>query len=87
MATLIITHDVQDYSAWKTLFDADTARHDAAGVKLLAVGTKEDSANTVYVIFDGEMDALKGMVNNPELKTVMENAGVIGAPVITYINS
>jgi hypothetical protein len=86
MATIILSHKVSDYKAWKKHYDNDAARREKAKLKEIYVGTKTDDANNVYIIFQtSSTSAFEKMVKDPELKAVMKQAGVIGQPKFTML--
>jgi len=83
---IMVSHKVKDFAAWLKVYDAegDSAR-EANGLKdrLLARGI--DDSNMVYVIFVvTDMAKAKARVMSPELKKIMENAGVLGKPEIFW---
>lgn len=82
-----MSHDVADYATWKPLYDADVARRDEAVFKELAVGTRADNPNSVYIIWDGDPAVMEQMMQDPDLKAKMEEAGVTSAPEVIIINS
>ncbi len=85
--TLIITHEVKDYAAWKKGFDSDEKRRSEAGFKILNVYRAVDNANVVTAIAEApSVEAAKGFINDPNLKAGMEKAGVISAPDIKILN-
>ena len=87
MAIIILNHDVKDFASWKPHYDADSDRRINAGIKELAVGTKSDNPNKVFIIWEGDLAPLEKMLNDPELKEKMDEAGVISPPEITVINT
>ena len=87
MATIIMNHDVEDYATWKPVYDADSARRDDAGFRELAVGTKSDNPNRVYIIWDGDAAIMDQMMQDPDLTEKMKEAGVTSAPEVTIINT
>lgn len=87
MATIIMSHDVADYATWKPFYDADSSRREEAGFKELAVGASSDDPNKVFIIWDGDKAIMDQMLQDPELKSKMEEAGVTSAPEVTIINS
>ena len=87
MATIIMSHDVADYATWKPVYDADSARRDDAGFRELAVGTKSDNPNSVYIIWDGDAAIMDQMMRDPDLEAKMKEAGVTSAPEVTIINT
>ena len=87
MATIIMSHDVEDYATWKPIYDADVARRDQAGFKELAVGTQSDNPNKVYIIWEGDTAIMDQMMQDPDLEAKMKEAGVTSAPEVTIINT
>ncbi len=83
MATIFLRHSVSDYDAWRPLFDADTARRDAAGTTLVGVFRDASDANSVLVVFDtDDVSGFEAMLADEELKAAMEEAGVTGPPEV-----
>lgn len=87
MATIILTHEVRDFKTWKTFYDADSARRTGAGLNELAVGTKSDNPNKVYVVWQGDPGAVGKMMSDPDLAEVMKKAGVVSAPEVVIVNT
>ena len=87
MATIILSHDVKDFTSWKPVYDADVARRINAGFKELAVGTQSDNPNRVFMIWEGDPKAVEQMLQDPTLKEKMDEAGVISPPDVTIINT
>ena len=87
MATIILSHDVKDFASWKQTYVADAPRRANAGLVEIAVGTKSDNPNKVFMVWKGDPSVLDKMLHDPELAEVMKAAGVISAPEVTVINS
>ena len=87
MATIIVSHDVKDFSVWKPLYLADSTRRTNAGLKELAVGTQSDNPHKVFVIWEGNPSIVEQMMKDPELADKMEEAGVTSKPEVLVINS
>lgn len=49
MATLRIEHDVTDYDAWKSMFDADPADRKGSGVRRYRVMRSVDAPSRVHI--------------------------------------
>lgn len=79
MVLMAIKHRVRDYDAWKSVFDRYPPR--TAGALFHRVNRAADDGNTVLVVagFESVEDA-RAFQNDPELKTKMEEAGVLEAP-------
>jgi hypothetical protein len=87
MAIIILNHDVKDFATWKPYYDADSDRRKNLGLKEIAVGTKSDNPQKVYMIWEGDPSNLEKMINDPELKDLMDEAGVISRPEFIVINT
>lgn len=87
MAIIILNHDVKDFASWKPVYDADADRRINAGFEEIAVGTKSDNPNSVYMIWEGDPSSIEGMLKDPELKAKMQEAGVVSPPEFLVINT
>ncbi len=86
MATLIVHHKVQNYSAWRKIFDEDAARRKEYGSTRFQVLKSASDPNDLTVIMDWpSVDAAKAFVTSPSLKEAMKNAGVISQPEISFL--
>jgi len=87
MSIVLVNHKVKDFNAWKPYFDADQERRSAAGLKDVYVTRKADDPNDVFMVFETEdADNAMKMMEDPNLKDVMDQAGVINRPTITVLN-
>jgi hypothetical protein len=87
MATIILSHDVKDFKTWKPIYIADAARRINAGLVELAVGTKSDNPNKVFMIWKGDPAVVEKMLSDPDLAEVMKTAGVVSKPEVVIVNS
>ena len=85
---LEIVHKVKDFDAWVKVFDNEgTATRAANGMNDLALGRAVDDPNLVHIVFDvSNMAKAKARLADPALKKLMEDAGVVGVPTITFYN-
>lgn len=82
----VVVHDVADYDAWKRVFDEHDPKRKQAGIIGYAVNRRTDNPNTIVVYLQADsLDQLRAFVSSADLKSVMERAGVIGAPQITFV--
>jgi quinol monooxygenase YgiN len=87
LAGVIIRHEVGDYAAWKRAFDGHADARAKAGIIGHAVNRAEKNPNVVVVYLQAEsLDPLRVFASAPEVKQVMQAAGVIGAPDVTFVN-
>ena len=83
MVTLFVKHKVNDYSTWKTVYDALTPTRQRLGVTGASVSRDLQDANTLTVTHNFNDAAAAGaFAHSDELKTAMAKAGVAGAPDI-----
>jgi hypothetical protein len=87
LAGVIVRHEVRDYAAWKRAFDGHADARGRGGIIGHAVNRSVQNANVVIVYLQAEsLDALRAFASSPDVKEVMQAAGVIGAPDITFAN-
>lgn len=83
---IIVMHEVQDYEAWRVLYDEFDDYRQANGIVGQAVSRAYDDPNRIIVYHQAEeLDALRAFVESAELKETMERAGVVGEPDIRFI--
>lgn len=86
MAVVILNHKVESYQKWKPIYDKDSERREKAGLMEIICGQKSDEPNNVYMVFEtSDPGKAKEMIKDPELKEVMDEAGVITKPEIIVI--
>ncbi|MQF86351.1 MAG: antibiotic biosynthesis monooxygenase [SAR202 cluster bacterium] len=87
-AYTIATHPVKDFEIWKAAFDSGLEMRQAAGELSAIVIRGGDDGNQVTVINTwASLDQANAMLNNPEMKPIMEAAGVLEFPTIIMGNS
>jgi len=86
MARVFVTHKVRDYDAWKSGYDADAERRQGAGLTEVGHFHSSDDRNSFLIVWNAAMSAeeatamVSGMLSDPELAALMEEAGVIEKP-------
>jgi quinol monooxygenase YgiN len=88
MTTVLITHRVADYNAWRAEFDKAVRADWAKGIRSYRVWRGEDDANLLIVAntFASRAEA-EAMVNNSMLREAMGRGGVDASSVhIDYVN-
>jgi hypothetical protein len=83
---LMVRHKVKDYGKWQMAYDAhDTARV-AAGIHSYVVGRGVQDSNTVFIVMKVDDTARANVFGkSPSLKSVMQNAGVVGTPMMNLM--
>jgi hypothetical protein len=87
LAGLIIRHEVRDYAIWKSAFDGHGDARSKAGVIGHAVNRGVRNPNVVVIYLQAEsLEALRAFAAAPDLKAVMQAAGVVGAPDLSFVH-
>lgn len=85
-AAVVITHEVADWGRWKPRFDADAGARKAAGILGHHVNRGQDNANALSVYLPvSDVNKAKAFATSPTLQRFMTEAGVVGAPVATWL--
>ena len=80
---LFVRHEVNDYAAWRKVYNEFGKVRRNLGVTAAAVYRSSDNPNDVTVTHDFKsLEQAKAFIASPDLKTAMEKAGVKGAPQI-----
>ena len=88
MASTLVQHKVKDFAEWKKVFDSEAKFLSAGGV----VGAPQifrdaSDPNSVSIIQKcSSMELAHKMIESAELKSKMDNAGVLGKPTFTFMN-
>src|SRR5437899_1317475 len=80
MVAVIVRHRVQDFAAWKPVFDEHGAvrrKHGALGHQLYR--SQSDPNETIIVTFFKTLDGAQAFMNDPSLPEAMQRGGVAGS--------
>jgi hypothetical protein len=87
-ATLVVRHTVNDYAAWRVVYDELEPlrqQHGCTGQRVLVA---PDNANDVFISHEfPSVEAAGAFAHDPGLREGMERAGVAGAPRIEIFTS
>ena len=87
MVTVIVQHEVKDFSDWKKVFDADEPNRSQAGVKQIGLYTSVKNPNDVTMIFEApNAELFDKMMSDPSRQEDIKKAGVISIPNATILN-
>ena len=82
-ATLIVRHNVQDYAAWRKVYDELGPLRTRYGCTAQRVMQRQDDANDLLVTHDFPTAEQAGrFAHDPALRAGMQQAGVQGTPRI-----
>lgn len=83
----VVKHPVKDYNMWKPHFMAHDSVRMAYGIEVIGVARGLEDTNMVAIISRvGDLQKARDFLSMPELKTLMDSAGVTAAPTIEWIN-
>ncbi len=87
MASMLVQHQVKDFSEWKNVYDSVADLRTSNGELSDQIFRDASDPNKLTVIFqwDSLANAQK-YAQSPELKAAMEKAGVDGPPKIDFLN-
>jgi quinol monooxygenase YgiN len=87
MPSLLVHHQVKNYSEWKKGFDLALPMRTKGGEISSTLYRSDSNPNDVTVIskWDSLANAHK-FAQSPELKAAMEKVGVEGTPSISFLN-
>jgi hypothetical protein len=82
-ATLIARHQVEDYGAWRTVYDSVAGIRQQYSCDGAEVMVDPGDKNDVTIIHRfPTLEAAQGFADSSELRDAMHRAGVIGPPRI-----
>ncbi len=86
MATLFVHHKVQDYKAWRKVFDDLTAMRTDYGCTGHKVFQAPSDPNEITILTEWkDVDRAKAYATSDDLKQGMKNAGVISQPDVMFL--
>ena len=87
MASMLVQHQVKDYTAWKKVYDSVKDLRTSNGELSDKIYRDASDPNQLTVVFEWDsLENAKKYANSPELKAAMERAGVEGKPSIHFLN-
>jgi heme-degrading monooxygenase HmoA len=86
MAYMFVRQSVQDYEAWKSVFDSFSDLRKRNGEKSYQILRQDNDSSEVVGLFEWDnLDNARKYAGSPELKAAMERAGVTGKPEIMFL--
>ncbi len=88
MAKVFIRHKVEDYTTWKKVFDNFLAQRRAGGELSYSIGHVANEPNNLCLMFEWDnVENANTFLRSEELRSTMQEAGVIEAPEIIVFES
>jgi len=86
MVHVLLRHKVSDYSHWKEAFDAHLNTRMHAGELGFRLFQNVDDPRDVTLLLDWDtLEHARRFVGSEELRKAMQQAGVVGAPEVQYV--
>jgi len=86
MAYMFVRHSVQDYEAWKSVFDSAADLRRRSGEKSYQILRQDTGSKELVALFEWDsLDNARKYAASPELKEAMQRAGVTGKPEILFL--
>ena len=86
MAYMFVRHTVEDYEAWKSVFDSVSDLRKRNGERAYQILRQENGSSEVFAIFKWDsLDNARKYASSPELREAMARAGVTGKPEIIFL--
>lgn len=85
--SLMIVHRVKEFAHWEETFTAHRPARTEAGVFIHEIYRAKADSNNLYLVFrSDDLEPIKKLAAQPDMKHVMESSGVINQPELTYWN-
>jgi hypothetical protein len=86
MFHLLVRHKVEDFAAWKKVFDSHAPAQREAGLSIKNIFHNADEPNEVFLLFEAEtIEGARGFVTSPRVPNAQEVSGVIDEPDIYFL--
>ena len=87
MVNVLVQHQVKDYAAWRKVFDSVKDARKSSGAVSEQVYRDASDSNKITGMFKWDsLEHAQKFMQSSDLRTAMQNAGVIGVPTVTYLN-
>lgn len=84
---MVVRHKVRNFATWKAAFDGHVPVREAAGLTQGRVYRSCDDPKEVTILLDmADADTARAFAESAELQAAMEQAGVVGMPVLHFLD-
>ena len=82
---LTVHFKVKDFNTWRTTYNGNEKNRTSAGITNSKVFRSADNPNEVVILQDvADVAKARTWYGSNEMKTTMENSGVLGSPSIRF---
>ena len=83
---VMIRHKVKDFSHWRSVYDAHRPAREKAGITEKYLLRDMQDPNDVLLFYQlSDLERVKAFMATPDLKEKMQQAGVVGGPVVQIL--
>jgi heme-degrading monooxygenase HmoA len=83
---MFVRHTVENYEAWKSVFDSGVDMRKRNGEKSHRIMRQENGSSEVFALFKWDsLDNARNFASSSELREAMAKAGVVGKPEIYFL--
>jgi len=87
MSYMLAQHEVEDFAAWKAVFDSVADLRRTNGEKSAMILHDAENPNKLTLLFEWDsIENARSYAQNPALKEAMQRAGVTGPPTFYFLN-
>lgn len=87
MAHMLIKHHVHDYARWRAVFDDKANLRIENGETYAHVFRNADDPDNIVIMFRWDsLENARRYAQDPRLKAAMQEAGVVGAPEVLFLD-
>ncbi len=87
MAQMIVHHQVRDYETWRPGYDEHEKSRVAAGITNGRVFRRAEDPNDLVLILDvADVEKARAWSQSEDLRSTMQKVGVLGAPIIHFVD-
>jgi hypothetical protein len=80
-----VSHRVKNFDVWFKAYESDSTGRSANGLIERGIARNLQDSNTVSILFEvSDMAKAKARMSSPDLKKIMEDAGVEGPPTVRW---
>ena len=86
MATMFARATVQDYDAWKSVFDSMSGLRKQYGEESYRILRRENGSTELFVLFEWDnLENARRYATSPELREAMQRAGFTEKPEFLFL--
>ncbi|MBA4313524.1 MAG: cyclase [Chlorobiaceae bacterium] len=87
MSYVLVRHNVEEFSKWKSLYDKHSETRKAGGSKGARVFRNANNPNEAVLLFEwNDIENARKFTQSDDLRQRMQEAGVTGKPDIFFLD-